>query len=83
MTRPDITFVVGALSKFMHQPREVHWLAAMRILTNIRVLQEKGWYTGNMGMHVFLDTLIQLCYASDRGDRTFTTGYCTFLEKIW
>ena len=27
-TRPDITFVVGILSKFMHHPCEGHWNAA-------------------------------------------------------
>ena len=32
VTRPDITFTVGILSRFMHQPREVHWTAALRIL---------------------------------------------------
>ena len=32
VTRPDITFAVGILSRFMHQPRETHWLAAIRVL---------------------------------------------------
>ena len=27
-TRPDISFVVGILSRFMHQPCEGHWIAA-------------------------------------------------------
>ena len=28
VTRSDIKFVVGVLSRFMHQLREVHWTAA-------------------------------------------------------
>jgi len=32
LIRPDITFVVGILSRFMHEPREAHWSAALRIL---------------------------------------------------
>ena len=42
MTRPDITFVVGVLSRFMHQPRETYWLAAMRVLPYIKSYPGKG-----------------------------------------
>eukprot|EP01018_Ginkgo_biloba_P031551 Gb_16945 [translate_table: standard] len=31
-TRPDITFVVGIVSRFMAEPKQSHWLAAKRIL---------------------------------------------------
>jgi len=36
VTWPDITVAVGVLSRFMHQPREVHWTAALRILAYIK-----------------------------------------------
>jgi len=32
ITRSDITFAVGVLSRFMHQLRETQWSAALRIL---------------------------------------------------
>jgi len=31
ITRPDIVFVVGILSRFMHQPYEGHWNATKRV----------------------------------------------------
>jgi len=58
VTRSDITFVVGVLSRFIHQPRDTHWLAAIRVLTYIKSCPGKGWCTGNMGMCAFLDTRI-------------------------
>jgi len=42
VTRPDITFVVGVLSRFMHQAREAHWSVALRILTYIKSCPRKG-----------------------------------------
>jgi len=42
VTRPDITFAVGVLSRFMHQPREVQWTAALRILAYIKSSPGKG-----------------------------------------
>jgi len=30
VTRPDIIFVVDVLSRLMHEPREAHWLAALK-----------------------------------------------------
>ena len=32
----DITVAVGVLSRFMHQPREVHWIPSLRILACIK-----------------------------------------------
>ena len=32
VTRPDICYAVGLLSQFMHEPREVHWQGALRVL---------------------------------------------------
>lgn len=32
VTRPDITFAFGVVSRFMDKPKQVHWDAAIRIL---------------------------------------------------
>ena len=41
-TRPDITFVVGILSRFMHHPCEGHWNAAKRVLKYLKGTQYYG-----------------------------------------
>ena len=35
-TRPDLSFAVGLVARFMHQPHESHWKATRRILRYIR-----------------------------------------------
>ena len=35
-TRPDLSFVVGLVARFMHQPHESHWKEAKIILIYIR-----------------------------------------------
>jgi len=50
VTTPDITFVVEVLSRFMHQLRETHWLAAIKVLASSRVVQKNDWCTRNMDM---------------------------------
>ena len=65
-TRPDITFVVGVLRRFMHQPREAHWSAALKILAYTRVVQEKPWCTRNMDMYACLDTLTQVILVAEK-----------------
>ena len=35
-TRPDLSFAVGIVARFMHQPHEIHWKEAKRILQYIR-----------------------------------------------
>eukprot|EP00253_Pinus_taeda_P034760 PITA_34760 len=41
-TRPDISFVVGILSKSMQKPCEGHWSAAKRVLRYLKGTQDFG-----------------------------------------
>ena len=79
VTRPDITFVVEVLSRFMHQARKTHWLIAMRVLTYIKSCPRKELVYRKHG-HVHISGYSDSEYAGDRGDRKSTTGYCTFIE---
>ena len=36
VTRLDIAYVVSLLSQFMHEPREVHWIGAICVLSYIK-----------------------------------------------
>ena len=62
--RPDITFVVGVLSRFIHQPRETHWLAAIRVLTYIKSFPRKS-LAYKKHEHVRISGYSNLGYAGD------------------
>jgi len=66
----------------MHQPRETHWLAAMRILAYIKSCSGKGWCIGNMNMYAFLDTLIQGMLVIE-GTGSLLLTIALLLEEIW
>lgn len=36
VSRPDITYSVHTLSRFMHQPRKDHWEAALRVMRYLK-----------------------------------------------
>jgi len=78
VTRSDITFAVRVLSRFVHQPREAHWLIAMRILAYIKSCPGKG-LAYKKYKHVRIFGYSDSEYVGDRGDRKSTTGYCTFV----
>jgi len=40
-SRPEISFTVGVLRTFMHQPREIHWITGLRILAYVKSFPEK------------------------------------------
>ena len=82
VTRPDITFAVGVLSSFMHQPREVHWTAALRILAYIKSSPRKGLFTRNMNMFVFLAILTQDMLVI-REIESLLLAIAHSLEEIW
>jgi len=80
VTRSDIIFVVGVLSRCMHQPRETHWLAAMRVLSYIKSCPGKELVYRKHG-HVHIFGYSDSGYAGDQENRKFTTGYCNFVGE--
>ncbi|XP_020246308.1 uncharacterized protein LOC109824184 [Asparagus officinalis] len=78
VTRPDITFAVGVLSRFMHKPREVHWTAALKILAYVKSCPGKGLLYKKHG-HTHISAFSDAGYAGDMGDRKSTSGFCTFV----
>ncbi|CAA7410693.1 unnamed protein product [Spirodela intermedia] len=61
-TRPDIAYLVGVLSQYMHDLREVHHQAAQQVLAYL-----KGTIVG-----IYTD----VDYVGSVDDRHSTTGYC-------
>ena len=41
-TRPNITFAMGYVSRFMEDPREDHWAAVKRLLRNVKGTVDQG-----------------------------------------
>ncbi|XP_020253820.1 uncharacterized protein LOC109830870 [Asparagus officinalis] len=76
--RPDITFAVGVLSRFIHKPKVVHWTAALKILAYVKICPGKGLlYKKYEHTHIF--AFSDAGYAGDMGDRKSTSGFCTFV----
>jgi Reverse transcriptase (RNA-dependent DNA polymerase) len=77
VTRPDISYVVGQVSKFMQAPRKPHLDAIDRILRYLKGTPGNGiWMKNNKSNEV--------CGYADADwagsfDRRSTTGYCTFV----
>jgi len=82
VTKPNITFAVGVLSRFMHQPKEVHWTAALRILVYIKSSLEKGLLYKKHG-HDRILGYSDSRYVGDKGDRKSTMAIAHSLEEIW
>lgn len=74
LTRPDISFSVGVLSRFMQCPKKPHLIAARRVLRYIKATVGKGlWFKREIN-----PTLVCYCdadYAGDLNGRRSTTGY--------
>jgi len=64
----------------MHQPREAHWSAALRILAYIKSYPTKGLaYKKYEHVHIFVYS--NLGYAGDRRNRKSTTRCCIFIRE--
>lgn len=78
-TRPDITFAVDRLSSFMSSPTDLHWKAAIRILTYLRDTAQYSITIG--GNDLTLSGHSDSDWAECREDRRSTTGFIFCLGK--
>jgi hypothetical protein len=78
MTRPDILYGVGLVSRYMETPRESHWLATKRILRYIKGTLNFGlFYT--YGERADLVGYSDSDWGSDQDERKSTTGHVFYL----
>ncbi|GJT94735.1 putative RNA-directed DNA polymerase [Tanacetum coccineum] len=80
LTRPDIAFVVGFLSRFMQDPRKPHMVAMKEVLKYIKVTVGKGLRFGS-DVEPKLFGCCDADYAGDVNTRRSTTGYVFLYES--
>jgi histone deacetylase 1/2 len=77
-TRPDIAFAIHKVSKFMHNPMEMHWAVVKRILRYLKHTISHSLLiqpTTNVTLQTFSDA----DWASDPDDRRSVGAYCVYL----
>jgi hypothetical protein len=77
-TRPDIQFAVNQLSQHMHNPKQGHWQAAIRIIHYLKNSPGQGiLYRKNNELRItaYSDADWATCPVTRRS----VTGYCIFL----
>eukprot|EP00253_Pinus_taeda_P010754 PITA_10754 len=72
--RPDLSFVVGLVARFMQNPRESHWKAAKRILRYVRGTVQFGIHYSAKAAPLLVG-FTDSDWAGDPDDRKSTAGY--------
>ncbi|XXG89958.1 hypothetical protein AAC387_Pa12g1837 [Persea americana] len=78
ITRPDIVYGVGLLSRYMERPKESHWVAAKRILRYIKGTIDLGLFY-DYGNKAKLYGHSDSDWGGDQDERKSTTGYVFYL----
>jgi len=77
-TRPDISYAVSVVSRYMHDPRSGHLDAVYQILRYLKSSPGKGLMFKSHG-HLNLEGYCDADWASCLDDRRSTLGYCVFV----
>ncbi|KAL8104492.1 hypothetical protein AgCh_028637 [Apium graveolens] len=77
-TRQDIAYVVGVVSRYMHDPRQPHLDAVYMILRYLKAAPGKGvMFTNNE--HLGVESYTNADWVGCLDDRRSTSGYYTFV----
>lgn len=77
-TRPDISYVVGVVSQFMHNPSERHMSAVNRILAYLKFSPSKGMMFSRHG-HLDIVGYRDSDFSGSKLDKKSTSGYLSFV----
>jgi len=77
-TRPDIAFAVHRVSKFMHQPKQSHWICAKKILRYLKHSISYCLLLSCSNSSTF-QTFSDANWAGDTNDCRSVGAYCVFL----
>ncbi|KAM7485260.1 hypothetical protein LguiA_001269 [Lonicera macranthoides] len=78
VSRPDITYAVHVLSRFMHEPTKIHMEAALRVVRYLKNAPGQGLLfssSNDFKIRAYCDSDWAGCPLTRRS----TTGYCIFL----
>ncbi|XP_066391893.1 secreted RxLR effector protein 161-like [Miscanthus floridulus] len=79
-TRPDISFAVGYVSRFMEDPREDHWATVKRLVHYVKGTMDQGIiFPKNDGSRLQLTVFSDADMAGDIDGRRSTSGVLVFL----
>ena len=82
-TRPDISFAVGVLARFLDSPSLEHWKAGKRVLRYLVGTSTKGIVVGSEGStteDTYLSAYCDSDWAGDVSDRKSTGAYIVLLN---
>ena len=72
-TRPDISYAVSVLTRYMHSPRTTHWKAAKHVLRYLKGTKEIGIEFSGIGeFHGTVDSDWGMCPDTSKS----TSGFC-------
>ena len=78
-TRPDLAYALSVVSQYMHNPREQHMNAVMRILRYLKNAPGKGILFPKNVDHQSIEVYTNADWAGAVDDRRSTSGYFTFV----
>ncbi|KAK8946681.1 hypothetical protein KSP39_PZI006527 [Platanthera zijinensis] len=81
VTRPNISFVVGVVSRFMHSPRTSHLQDVERILRYLKTSSGQGLVYKTSSSTPTLVAYFDADYVGSLDDRRSTSGFCTYFGE--
>ncbi|GJQ99145.1 retrovirus-related pol polyprotein from transposon TNT 1-94 [Tanacetum coccineum] len=79
-TRPDLSYSVGVVSRFMENPKYAHWKALKRILRYVKGTESLGLFYSSSKEYT-LTGYSDSDWHGDVDDRKSTSGYVFFMGK--